>query len=579
MRKYVSLLVILISIGVVLAYFVFKNSFKDTEEVYLQTTASIRNLKLIDNDINILLFKIRHQNQNNYDDLEELSFAISEEFDNLRFEALFEEIDKSPELSAATEKFDQVLKEKQQSISAFIESNQRLAQANDDILSLSSTNSSIRELFKRLSIEEEINTLVVNFYRFLQDSSPENQKHLNTSITYIRTLIDKNNKDAQNIVHDYIKTLSDFIANSENNERHFTNTVNLETSETLTELEKSYVNYQNRILGQSSNLQTALIVYGFILLLVLLIFAYQLWKQYQNLEQQVADRTEEIAKAYEDLKESQEQLIQSEKMASLGEMVAGVAHEINTPLGYVSSNVDTIKINVDDIEAVLTRLYDIYKEAKSSTRSNKKICQLLSDTLKQYVHLRRDGIIDESQQLLEDSHHGLEEISKLVSSLKDFARLDRQSTDAVDIHHCIESSLKIASNHIKNNQVQVAREFDDLPNIVCTPSKINQLFLNIITNSCQAMKENGGKLTIKSQLDGNHITVSFIDQGKGMDEPTMQKMFNPFFTTKPIGEGTGLGMSIAYKIVQGHRGDIRVQSKLGMGTAIDIQLPIDAKAA
>lgn len=575
MKKYVITLLLLISLGVALAYFTVQQNLQYNEEVYLKTTASIRNLKLIDNNINILLFKIRHQNQSSYDELEQLGFDLNEEFDNLRFEALFEEIEKSTALGTATANFEKALRDKEDNITAFIENNQSLMQANDDFLTSSGPKSPIRQIVKRLSIEEEVNALNIHFYQFLQESTSDNKRRLNNSIAYIGILIDESNEDDQGVVYGYIKTLSDVIINAEETQQFFTEAVNLETTKRLNELEQTYVNYQNRVLEKSGDLQIALIIYGFVLLATLIFFAFLLWRHYQNLEQEVADRTEEIAQAYDDLKESQEQLIQSEKMASLGEMVAGVAHEINTPLGYVNSNVDTVKLNFQDMEEILSSLHAIYKEARSPQRSNKKISQLLSATLKQYIQIRKDEVMDESHQLLDDSCHGLQEISKLVTSLKDFARLDRQATDEVDIHDCIDSSLKIATNHIRENNVTVVQEFAELPNIVCTPSKLNQLFLNIITNACQAMKNDGGNLTVKTRLLDNSVVITFADQGVGMDEETVQKMFDPFFTSKPIGEGTGLGMSIAYKIVQAHKGKIQVKSTPGVGTTIAIQLPID----
>ena len=186
-------------------------------------------------------------------------------------------------------------------------------------------------------------------------------------------------------------------------------------------------------------------------------------------------------------------------------------------------------------------------------------------------------IAEENIQLLNDGAYGLIEISKLVSSLKDFARLDRKNSEQIDIHKCINSSVTIASNHIKDNNVNIILEYGEVPAISCFPSKLNQLFLNIITNACQAMKEKGGNLTIKTSHDEQNINISFADQGCGMDEETKHKMFDPFFTTKDVGEGTGLGMSISYKIIEAHNGNITVNSIIETGTVIDIQLPLNEK--
>ncbi len=575
MKKYVISLLILIGIGIALAYFTIKQNILLDDNVYLDTTESIRNLKLIDNNTNLLLFNIRHENKTNYSDVEQLSTDISEEFDNLRFEALFEEIESSPELDTATINFESELLEKQQHIKEFIDNHKNLIEANSTFFETIQEDSPINQITEELGLNADIISININFYRYLEDNTLENKNNLNDDIAHIEGMIENYTEDQQAVIYGYIRTLSDIIIFSEETQEHFALAIDQQTNATLNALEAAYVNFHNSAIEKSNTLKNALIIYGLILLVLLIIFAYLLRQQYANLEQQVSDRTEEIQQAYTDLQESQEQLIQSEKMASLGEMVAGVAHEINTPLGYVNSNISTIQLNINDLSHIIGHVRKIYAEARSPNRSNKKISSLLSATLKSYVEVQADEIFDESQQLLDDSQHGLDEISKLVTSLKDFSRLDRQSTDEIDVHDCIESSLKIATNHIKENQVIVKREFSQLPNIICTPSKLNQLFLNIITNASQAMKKDGGELRIKTQVKDDSVIIAFMDQGTGMDEETMHKMFDPFFTSKPIGEGTGLGMSIAYKIVQAHGGKIQVKSALNKGTTIAVQLPIN----
>lgn len=574
MKKYIISLVILVIIGAALAYLSFNDNKSLDDQVYLDSTVSVRNLKIIDNDLNIELFVVRYENKNFYDGIEGLIVGLSEEFDNLRFEALFEEIESSPELSQAVTHFEKELLEKQKHIEAFVKNHRLLVEANEVFAETARIDSPINQITNKLSLQSDIISVNIHFYRYLENSSEENKNKLNNDIAHIEGMIENYSDDDQSVIYGYIKTLSDIIILSEEMQKHFTLAIIQATGDSLNELASAYVDFHNNAIEQSNTLRNALTIYGVVLLVLLLIFAYLLRKQYSSLEQQVADRTDEIQQAYTELQESQEQLIQSEKMASLGEMVAGVAHEINTPLGYVNSNISTVQLNINDINGTMNKLEALKAEVISPNRNNKRISALLSQTLKSYSELQQDEIFDENKQLLEDSNHGLDEISKLVMSLKDFSRLDRQSTDEVNIHDCIESSLKIATIPIRDNNVTVSKAFATLPNIVCTPSKLNQLFLNIITNASQAMKENGGELTIKTQTKDDNVIITFTDQGIGMDEETAQKMFDPFFTSKPIGEGTGLGMSIAYKIVQAHHGKIQVKSTPNVGTTIAIQLPI-----
>ncbi|MBL4660405.1 MAG: hypothetical protein JKY19_08615 [Alcanivoracaceae bacterium] len=273
---------------------------------------------------------------------------------------------------------------------------------------------------------------------------------------------------------------------------------------------------------------------------------------------------------YDELRESQDQLIQSEKMASLGQMVAGVAHEMNTPLGFISNNVSMINDYVLNIQDVINSLSVI----NSGSKLNKD--ELIIE-LKKLIRTYRNEELKERQEetldLLKDSGTGLKDISQLVASLKDFSRLDRQHQAEFDIHLGLESTLKISKNIIKLNSVTVQQEFEDLPLVKCTPSKINQVFLNIITNACQAMK-GGGVLIISTIKDENNIKILFKDNGMGMNEETKKKIFDPFYTTKEVGSGTGLGMSVSFKIIEEHKGRIEVESEENNGSNITVVLPI-----
>jgi signal transduction histidine kinase len=575
MKKYLIGLFILIAIGIGLAYITIKQNMLLDDDVYLETTESVRNLKLLDNKINLLLFGIRYANYTDYNTVEDRAIALSDEFDNLRYEALFEEIESSEALGNATIDFEKELVRKQDHIDSFIENHQSLVEANNDFLQASEVNSPINQIIEKLSLRPEIISININFYRYLEQSSIDNRNLLNDDIGLIQGMIENYSDEEKDVIFDYINTLSNIILATEETQKYFLRATQQETGEKLNALESAYVNYHNLLIEKANKLRNALIIYGLVLLLLLTIFAFLLRKQYTSLEQQVADRTEEIQQTYNDLQESQEQLIQSEKMASLGEMVAGVAHEINTPLGYVNSNITTSTANLGDIVGILEGLEEVYQEARRKPRDNKALSAALSQTLHRFKTVDNDGVVEETQQLLEDSHHGIGEISQLVMSLKDFSRLDRQSTAEIDIHDCIGNAVKIASNPIRENNVTVVKNLVMLPSLVCIPSKLNQLFLNIITNAAQAMKENGGELTISTQQQDDNIIIAFADQGVGMDQATQQKMFDPFFTSKPIGEGTGLGMSIAYKIVQAHKGKINVSSTLNSCTTIEIVLPLN----
>lgn len=581
MKKYISLLIILFLIGALLVFYTIQQSKLLDDKVYLETSESIRNLKLISSDINILLFSARYKNNGKYDDLKERNIDLSEEFDNLRYEALFEEIESSKELNNVAMILEEELRTKTENIHKFIDYQRLLITTKEDINTQNLSSPQILETSKEIKklnkpfFPKSIIKINIDLNNYIKDTTEEKKSILNASIIELKSSNNIFNENQRLFISEYINNLFKIIDHIENSHMYFSLAINQNTSETLNKLDKSYTELHNIAIENTNRLRNALVIYGAVLLIFLLLFAYLIRKQYVNLEQQVADRTQEIQGAYTQLKESQEQLIQSEKMASLGEMIAGVAHEINTPLGYVNSNIETLNINTRDMGEVIQHLSAVYDEAIQPERNNKIISSHLTKTLKSYRNLLNDGVYEESLQLLDDTHHGLNEISELVISLKDFSRLDRKAVDEVNIHQCIENALKISTNTLRENNTVVEKDFKDLPFIVCMPSKLNQVFLNIITNAAQSMKETHGTLIIKTHHENDSVIISFSDEGIGMTEDIIQKMFDPFFTTKPIGEGTGLGMSIAYKIVQEHKGKIHVESQPKIGTTISITLPIN----
>lgn len=584
MKKYTTTILLLIIAGIYLGYLSIKQSTTIDESVYLQTSESVRFLKTLDNSINLLLFRLNYEKESAYTTLDQLNDSISSEFDELRFEALFEEIERSPDLDEKAEDFGDNLIAKQVSIEQFVEQHKKLRALDKKVYRLykviqrlintPKNNLETKEPIAN-TLEENLLKTQANFYLFLEDANTERKSSLDSNIAALTKDISENEAEEAALIQDYINTLSEIISTKELTQQHFDEALATSTTERLDAFEQSYANFHNGQINASKKFRSVLITYGTVLLIILIIFAYLLRRQYLNLEQQVKDRTEKIAEAYNELKESQEQLIQSEKMASLGEMVAGIAHEINTPLGYVNGNVSTIQTNMTtDLDELHTAIGRAYKEARKANRDTKKLSQLFTTVLKVYQRIENDGVMNENKELLNDSNHGLHEISELVQSLKNFSRLDRQATEQVDIHDCIENAIKVASHHIKQNNIEIEKHYSEVSNISCTPSKLNQLFLNVITNACQAMKTNSGVLSITTQENDQFLDITFTDQGEGMDEETTQKMFDPFFTTKPIGEGTGLGMSISYKIVKEHNGYIGVESTPDVGTSIVIQLPL-----
>ncbi len=571
MKKYAIILSLLIVVGVGLTITLLTQEEKLDQTVFLQTTESIRNLQTLDKNLLVLLNQSRFNAEFDHDTLLDTHYQLSEEFSNLRYDALFEEIESSPPLSEAVNNFDDRYASREEKLEAYVEKNALIATA---LSGITSTLNGIQSL-ELADAETPINRLISDINATIFSLTLGADLNKQAVLNQLNNLQVEAPTDGLNTFAKYKQSVIDVLDNHDDAASSFNTLSSLETGALLDNIEKEYVAYHNQAIKGSTLFRNALITYGAGLLGALIFFAWKIRQHFSTLEQEVSDRTQEIETAYNDLQESQEQLIQSEKMASLGQMVAGVAHEINTPLGYVSSNVETLKLNLQELSSVVNEVGTLMTCVTDANRDNAVISKQLMVTLKKYKQVDANELVDESEQLLNDGQYGLGEISTLVTSLKDFARLDRQTTEQVNLHDCIESSLTIASNHIRENNVTVERSFNELPAINCIPSKLNQLFLNLITNACQAMSDGGGTLMVATQQHDNQLSVSVKDQGIGMDQETQQKMFDPFFTSKEIGLGTGLGMSIAYKIVQAHNGHIAVNSELGKGTEIIVTLPLN----
>lgn len=251
------------------------------------------------------------------------------------------------------------------------------------------------------------------------------------------------------------------------------------------------------------------------------------------------------------LRETQMQLVQSEKMASLGSLVAGIAHEINTPIGAVSSMYDTLS-------KTLARLKNILKSR-------------FADEVEQQPALKSAfKVIDDSNTVIKS---GADRVINIVRRLKSFARLDEAELKTVDIHEGLEDTLTLIHHELKHN-IKVIKDFGDVPPISCFPGQLNQVFLNLLINSRQAIK-NKGIISIQTFVKNKKVHIVIKDTGSGIRKENLKKVFDPGFTTKGRGVGAGLGLSISYQIIQDHKGVIKVESEVGKGTAFTIILPMD----
>jgi two-component system, NtrC family, sensor kinase len=270
---------------------------------------------------------------------------------------------------------------------------------------------------------------------------------------------------------------------------------------------------------------------------------------------------------------SQAQVMHTTKLASLGQMVAGVAHEINTPLGFVKSNVEVVGELMDEHEQLLGDLLSALDRAMTGEPAQREAAR--AALVRARAALAAGTSLDDARELLVDSLEGISSIADLVVNLKGFARVDRDGLDLIDLNDSVRSALTVAGHQLRE-RIKVVTHLGPLPRVRCMPSQLNQVFLNLITNAAQSIPERG-TITVISRATPDMVEVSVGDTGMGISEDVLPRIFDPFFTTKDVGEGTGLGLSIVHKIIKAHGGTIHVKTATGRGTTFTIALPISSR--
>ena len=283
-----------------------------------------------------------------------------------------------------------------------------------------------------------------------------------------------------------------------------------------------------------------------------------------------------IAQQDKEREHSQQQLAQAEKMASLGQMVAGVAHQLNTPIAFTHSNISMALDALKSLELPLkvARLFaKLVKNAEGD-----KLTLNVDHAREQIASItEEDTDVTMLSEMLGDTLNGIEQMRELVENLRDFTRLDRAKVTSFDLNKGLRNVAYIAKSVIPN-RVQVVENYNPLPAIDCNPSQLNQVFLNLINNAAQSIAEEG-TVTVRSRVENQRIRIDITDTGSGIAADVLPHIFDNFYTTKPAGEGTGLGLPIAKTIVTEHGGEIKVESSVGKGTTFTVYLPTLAMAA
>ncbi|WP_409559397.1 ATP-binding protein [Accumulibacter sp.] len=281
-------------------------------------------------------------------------------------------------------------------------------------------------------------------------------------------------------------------------------------------------------------------------------------------ELQLRSTVERLTELNGKLEEAQNQLLQSEKLASVGQLAAGVAHEINNPVGFVNSNLGSLK---DQVQGLL-QVIDAYAAADTILAQHPAVMRAIAEAREA---ADMDYVRGDVGTLIDESLEGLRRVRRIVQDLKDFSRVDSAEWEFANLEDGLESTLNIVWNEIKY-KAEVHKEYGGVPEVECIAAQVNQVLLNLLVNAAHAI-EGRGTITLRTGFDDDEVWIEVEDSGKGIPPENLKRIFEPFFTTKPVGQGTGLGLSLAYGIAKRHGGRLEASSEVGIGSKFRLVLP------
>lgn len=295
---------------------------------------------------------------------------------------------------------------------------------------------------------------------------------------------------------------------------------------------------------------------------------FQQLREKLQIESELIEANEQLRAVVKQLEATQMQLLQADKMASIGQLAAGVAHEINNPIGYVHSNLASLQDYLDD----MIRLLQFCNQQQGEWPQ-----QLREQLQRMQTDMDFEYLISDIPVLMQQTNEGIARVRKIVQDLREFSHVDSGEMAVCDIHQGIHTTLNMVRNEYKD-KAEIIYELGNIPQVKCNLGQLNQVFLNLIINACHAIPERGS-IHISTGRAGDQVWVRIADSGVGIAPDQLGRIFDAFYTTKPVGMGTGLGLSLSYTIVKAHNGTIQVSSTPGEGSVFTVWLPIRQRRA
>lgn len=576
-RLVLGLIVAMVLIAI-LGLLVYKTRSVDFDK-HNEIITTLRQLKQVDAEWNVDVLKSKTGFNTNYDPVAS-PLPLVEALENALRDKTADVFGENAALKVLLDQYRKVMDEKITMIESFKSQNSILRNssrflpvaATEMIEAVRASNLSAGA---KAEVEESLNGVLTNTmtYNLAPDATlKETVEQLATGLKAKGAKLPEELKERVDVFAAHSATI---LRQQEIGDKLLTQLAVLPTAKKIDELADAFQKQHEEALTGQQIYRQLLIGFSIFLLALLAFFGWRLMRSYRDLNKSNV----QLNKANMELKESQMALVQSEKMSALGQMVAGIAHEINTPLAYVKGTLSVLAEQFGPLRDLAKHAYQFTQVVHATTPDKQEVNRQYAHVSRLSAEVEEHKVMEELGTLLKDGLHGIDEISEIVVNLKNFSRLDRAKVSEFSVQDGLESTLMLAKNMLKNH-VQIVKEYGALPKISCSPSQINQVFLNIITNAVHAMPESrkdSAVITLRTTRPSDGmVCVEIQDNGTGIPKDVLPKIFDPFYTTKEIGKGTGMGLSISYKIIQEHGGRIEVATEEGMGTVFSILLPVTA---
>jgi two-component system, NtrC family, sensor kinase len=576
-RLVLGLIVAMVLIAI-LGLLVYKTRSVDFDK-HNEIITTLRQLKQVDAEWNVDVLKSKTGFNTNYDPVAS-PLPLVEALENALRDKTADVFGENAALKVLLDQYRKVMDEKITMIESFKSQNSILRNssrflpvaATEMIEAVRASNLSAGA---KAEVEESLNGVLTNTmtYNLAPDATlKETVEQLATGLKAKGAKLPEELKERVDVFAAHSATI---LRQQEIGDKLLTQLAVLPTAKKIDELADAFQKQHEEALTGQQIYRQLLIGFSIFLLALLAFFGWRLMRSYRDLNKSNV----QLNKANMELKESQMALVQSEKMSALGQMVAGIAHEINTPLAYVKGTLSVLAEQFGPLRDLAKHAYQFTQVVHATTPDKQEVNRQYAHVSRLSAEVEEHKVMEELGTLLKDGLHGIDEISEIVVNLKNFSRLDRAKVSEFSVQDGLESTLMLAKNMLKNH-VQIVKEYGALPKISCSPSQINQVFLNIITNAVHAMPESrkdSAVITLRTTRPSDDmVCVEIQDNGTGIPKDVLPKIFDPFYTTKEIGKGTGMGLSISYKIIQEHGGRIEVATEEGMGTVFSILLPVAA---